>query len=107
MKSFLKVAPEFRNGFKDPKRLAAIHEICCSLCYLKGWKQTSRTAAHHQHGYGMGKKTSDRLAISLCDNCHQKGEFAFHKIGRVAWEEKFDTTQEDLLEITNKLLENL
>lgn len=39
-------------------------------------------------------------------NCHQKGTFAFHKIGRIAWEEKFDTCQEDLIELTNKMLEN-
>lgn len=105
MKSFLKPEPHLRNGYKDPKRLAAIHELPCSLCYLKGRKQTSRTAAHHLHGNGMGKKASDLLTMSLCDNCHQNGEFAFHKIGRVAWEEKFNTSQEDLIEITNKLLE--
>jgi len=106
MKSFLKPEPHLRNGYKDHIRLAAIHNLPCSLCYLKGWTQTSRTAAHHLHGEGMGKKTSDRLAMSLCDFCHQNGEFAFHKIGRVAWEEKFNVTQQDLIEITNKLLEH-
>jgi hypothetical protein len=38
-------------------------------------------------------------------NNHQNGEFAFHKIGRVAWEEKFGVDQDFLIEITNKMLE--
>jgi hypothetical protein len=107
MKNFLKPSPELRNGFKDKERLAKIHNLPCSLCYLKGWEQKTPTTAHHLHGGGMGKKASDRLTMSLCDNCHQKSPFAFHKIGRIAWEEKFDTCQEDLIELTNKMLENL
>lgn len=107
MKSYLKPSKEFRAGFKDPARMKAIHDLPCSLCYLKGWKQKTKTAAHHLHGGGMGKKASDLLTMSLCDDCHQKGEFAFHKIGRIAWEEKFDTCQHDLIEITNKMLENV
>lgn len=104
--NLLKPDPKLRNGYKDPKRMAAIHNLPCSLCFLKGWKQTTRTTAHHLHGGGLGQKKSDLLSMSLCDNCHQKGEFAFHKIGRVAWEEKFNVTQEDLIEITNKMLEH-
>jgi len=104
MRSFLKPEKEFRAGFKDPARMKAIHDLPCSLCYLKGWQQKSPTTAHHLHGGGMGKKASDLLTMSLCDDCHQKGEFAFHKIGRVAWEEKFDVDQNMLIEITNKML---
>jgi len=105
MINYLKPDPKYRRGYKDKARAEVIHKIPCSLCYLKGWKQTTRTTMHHQHGYGAGGKTSDLLAISLCDNCHQKGDKAFHKLNRVKWEEEFNTTQEDLLRITNKLLE--
>lgn len=101
----LKVDPKYRNGYKDKARMKAIHQIECSLCRLKNVKQASKTTAHHLHGGGMGKKASDLLCMSLCDNHHQKGPNAFHKIGRVAFEELFDCTQEDLIEITNKLLE--
>lgn len=103
--NYLKPEKNLRNGFKDPKRLAAIHLIECSLCRLKGLKQTSRTTAHHKHGGGMGIKASDLLCMSLCDLHHQKGPDAFHHIGRVAFEEKFNCSQDDLIEITNKLLE--
>lgn len=106
VKSFLKPDPELRNGFKDKKRLADIHKLPCSLCYLKGFKQTSRTVAHHKIGMGLGKKASDRLAYSLCDLHHTRGEDAIHHIGKVAFEEKF-CKEDDLIEITNKMLENL
>jgi hypothetical protein len=105
MKSYLKVDPIFRNGYKDKARQEAIHNIPCSLCILLNEKQTTRTTMHHRHGHGAGKKTSDMLAISLCDSHHQSGPKAFHKLNRESWEKEFNTTQEDLLEITNKLLE--
>lgn len=103
--NLLKPDPIYRNGYKDPKRMKAIHNIPCSLCILINEKQTTPTTAHHKHGYGAGRKTSDMLAISLCDSHHQNGSKAFHKLNRKKWEEEFNTTQEDLLEITNKLLE--
>jgi len=105
--NFLKPSPEFRNGFKDKKRLAAIHNLPCSLCFLKGIKQTTKTIAHHKMGLGMGKKASDLLTMSLSEEFHTKGKYAIHHIGRVAWEEHFNCTEDDLIEITNKMLEKL
>jgi hypothetical protein len=101
----LKPPKELRNGFKDPKRLAAIHNLPCSLCFFLRTEQTSKTIAHHQIGLGLGKKASDRLAMSLCEFHHTKGQDAIHHIGRVAWEEKFDITEGDLILLTNKMLE--
>ena len=104
--NLLKPSPEFRNGFKNKKRLADIHQLPCSLCFLKGWKQTSKTIAHHKIGMGMGKKASDNLAYALCDNHHTRGQDAIHHIGRVAFEEKF-CKEDDLILITNKFLEKI
>lgn len=103
--NYLKPPPELRNGFKDPKRLAAIQNLPCCICYLTKQKQTTKTDAHHKHGNGMGKKVSDKLTAALCQNHHTRGEFAFHRIGRVAFEEKFGIDQDGLIEITNKMLE--
>jgi len=103
--NLLKPDPSLRRGFKDPKRMAAIQNIPCSLCYHKGWQQKTRTMAHHRHGYGAGKKESDLLALSLCEFHHQTGPDAFHKLNRVAWEEKFGVTQDFLIELTNKILD--
>lgn len=105
--NLLKPDPQFRNGYKDKKRLADIHQLPCSLCFLKGLKQTSKTIAHHRMGGGMGKKASDLLTMSLCDSHHTRGQDAIHHIGRVAWEEHFNCTEDDLIEITNKMLEKL
>tara|TARA_R110000868_G_scaffold1103_1_gene8412 strand:- start:7416 stop:7751 length:336 start_codon:yes stop_codon:yes gene_type:complete len=104
--NLLKPDETLRNGYKDPKHLARVGNLGCSLCFFLGVKQTSRTAVHHYHGGGMGKKASDLRVMSLCDLHHQKGEFAFHHIGRVAFEEKFGIDQEGLIEITNKMLED-
>ncbi len=105
--NYLKPPIELRNGYKDPARLAAIHEIPCSLCFLKKKKQSSRTIAHHKIGLGLGKKASDLLTMSLCDECHTRGQKAIHHIGRVAWEVEFDTSEDDLIEITNRMLGNV
>lgn len=104
---FQKAEEHLRNGFKDKQRMSDIHMIPCSLCFLKGWTQKTRTTAHHKVGMGLGKKASDLLSMSLCDDHHQKGQEAIHHIGRVKWEETFDVSQDDLITLTDKLLENI
>ena len=107
MINLLKPPAELRRGFKDKKRMAAIHDIPCSLCYLKRWQQKTPTTAHHKHGEGMGLKVSDRLSMSLCSDHHQHGKAAFHHIGRMAFEKKFDVSQDDLILLTDRMLEKL
>lgn len=102
--NLLKPPLELRRGFKDPKHLAKVAQLPCSLCTHLKRKQTTRTEVHHLHGFGMGKKVSDRLCMPLCSECHRAGEFAFHHIGRVAWEEKFGLTQNQLIELTNIMI---
>ena len=99
----MKPDPIYRNGYKDKQRMEDMHNIPCSLCYLKGWTQATRTTVHHKTGMGLGKKASDVLSLSLCDSHHQKGPDAFHHIGKAAWEKKF-IDQDSLIELTNKLL---
>ena len=105
--NLLKPDPEFRNGYKDKARMSAIHDLPCSLCYLKGWTQKTRTAAHHKIGLGIGKKASDKLSMALCDSHHQHGQDAIHHIGVPAFEKKFDVSQDDLILLTDRMLEKL
>lgn len=98
---------EMRNGYKDKKRMADIHNIPCSLSYLKGWTQTSKTICHHKHGMGLGLKVSDLLTMSLAENHHHVGNQAFHNIGREAWEKMHGVTQDELIEVTNNLISKL
>jgi hypothetical protein len=104
--NLLKPPVELRNGYKDKQRLSDIHNIPCSLCLYLNQKQTSRTTAHHKTGMGLGKKASDLLTMSLCDNHHQRGQDAIHHIGTKTFEEKF-IDQDSLILLTNEMLSKL
>lgn len=108
MKSYLKPPLEERNGFKDSKRLSLIHDLPCVVCLTKELKQTTKTIAHHSIGGGLGLKVSDRKTSALCEFHHNKGlnGESIHETPLWQWEEKFQT-QDELIELTNKLLENL
>lgn len=54
--NLLKPDKKYRNGYKNPKHLARVGNLPCSLCYFLGQKQKTRTTVHHYHGGGMGKK---------------------------------------------------
>ena len=106
MKSFLKPEPHLRNGYKDPKRLAAIHNCPCVICFTKGLTQTSKTIAHHSIGNGLGLKVSDLKTMAICENHHNKGPEGIHNMPLAQFEEKY-FTQDELIELTNRMLENL
>lgn len=104
--NLLKLDLQFRRGFKDPKRMTAIHAIPCSACIRsKDWIQTTPTQAHHKHGMGAGKKVSDLLSMSLCFEHHQGGKkgISFHDTPLMQWQERWGT-QDELIELTNKML---
>jgi hypothetical protein len=107
MKSFLKAAPELRNGYKDRKRLAQVAMLGCIVCQKFNLKQRTRSEVHHLIGCGIGKKASDLKTINLCAKHHRTGENgeAIHATPLNFWQEKFGS-QEELLELTNKILEN-
>ncbi len=108
MKSFLKAEPQFRNGYKDPKRMEDIHNLPCAVCVKHSLQQQSRTEAHHLIGYGMGKKASDLYTAAICF-CHHGPDVAgvaIHSTGIKTWEAKYGT-QEEFLEMTNKMLATL
>lgn len=102
----MKPAIELRNGFKDKKRLAAIHQIACVLCQAKGREQTTRTIAHHKIGLGLGKKASDRLTMGICEDDHTIGSGAIHNSVLRKWEEE-NFTQDQLIEMTDRALEGI
>lgn len=107
--NLLKPDKKYRNGYKDPKHLEKVRNLPCLVC--KEGQQQQRTEAHHLIGYGIGQKPSDLFTIPLC-NKHHNGNFREDRIGNAIhatvlskWEKTFGT-QEDLLKITNKMLEN-
>lgn len=108
MKSFLKPSPEMRNGFKDPKRLAAVRSLRCCICAKFDLPQLTATEAHHRIGNGIGLKASDLLTFGLCRAHHTSGGkgVAIHETPLREWEEKFDS-QDNFIEATNNLLKDL
>lgn len=64
----------------DPAYLDAVRELPCCICHEFGLSQTTPTAAHHCiHGRHSTRKSPDRMAIPLCEGCHQ-GMFDTTKI---------------------------
>lgn len=105
--NMLNKKPEhLRNGYKNLERIKNIHEIGCSLCLYLQEPQTTPTQAHHKTGLGLGKKASDELSMALCFEHHQGGNKAIHHIGTKAFERIF-CTQDELIEITNRMLNDL
>lgn len=104
MNSYLKPPFELRNGYKDKKRLANLHNLPCANCYLKNRKQITPTIAHYKIGLGLGLKASDNLTMSLCTDCHT-GNGGIHNVPLKKWEAD-NNTQDYLIEITNLLLKS-
>lgn len=100
--NLLKPPKELRNGYKDPKRMADIHNLPCVVCFAKGIPQTTKTIAHHKIGMGLGKKASDLLTAALCEN-HHTGVDGVHTLPLHRWEDIY-YTQDECIELTNRML---
>lgn len=78
---------------KDPKHLEYIRSLPCCVCQAFYEVQLSPTAAHHTiHDRFSTGKTSDSLAIPLCEGHHQglwdKSKLAIHEHPK-KWREKY------------------
>lgn len=64
----------------DLEHLRRVRELPCCICEAFGLQQTTPTTAHHTiHGRYSQRKRPDRMAIPLCDGCHQ-GNFDNTKV---------------------------
>ena len=112
MKTFFKLPPSFRNGYKDRKRLAQLATMRCIICTdFEKAKKSSRQEIHHFIGCGIGKKASDLLTIPLCFFHHQGNKDAtdpkLKELSIHGLTEKFEkrfATQLELLKLVNKKL---
>lgn len=115
MKSFFKLPVEFRNGYRDRKRLALLATTNCIICtYFEKVKPPSkpgRQEIHHFIGCGLGKKASDLLSLRLCFFHHQANkdakdpemkEQSIHGLTE-RFEKRF-ASQLELLKLTNREL---
>jgi len=83
----------------EKERFRKIADIGCILCYIQNNKGTP-CEIHHIRRTGQ-RKTAP--TIGLCP-IHHRFHLGIHHLGRRAWESTHSTTEEDLLELTNRLL---
>jgi hypothetical protein len=80
-------------------RFRKIADIGCILCYTQN-NPGSFCEIHHIRRAGQ-RKTAP--TIGLCP-IHHRFDLGIHYLGRRAWESTHSTTEEALLELTNRLL---
>ena len=69
--------PARDEGYKD-----WIRTLACCACGAGGRSE----AAHTGIDGGMSMKASDYSCVPLCPECHTRGPFAYHRIGKRAFE---------------------
>jgi len=83
----------------EKQRFRKIADIGCILCYMQNNPGTD-CEIHHIRRAGQ-RKTAP--TIGLCP-VHHRFDLGIHHLGRRAWESAHSTTEETLLELTNRLL---
>lgn len=78
-----------------------IARLGCALCrFVLGYKDTP-CEIHHIRRAG---KRDTAPVIGLCPY-HHRGQDGVHGMGRKAWERKFNTTEEELLQKSLELID--
>ncbi|CAB4140058.1 Recombination enhancement, RecA-dependent nuclease [uncultured Caudovirales phage] len=83
------------------KHYENVAELGCVLCRHLGYRDTP-CEIHHIRRFGT--KRDRAPVIGLCPE-HHRGNTGVHGLGRKAFAVRYNITEEDLLEITNKLLQ--
>ena len=78
-----------------------VARLGCSLCRAIGY-DTADVGCELHHIRRAGRRI-DAPVIGLCPE-HHRGNTGIHGMGRKSWEKKYALTEEDLLEMTLKLL---
>ena len=79
---------------RDGRYLAWIRTLPCLVC-------GRASEAHHTGPHGLGKKADDSTAIPLCTEHHTMGQSAYHRIGRVRFEQRFGVVIADVVRRLN------
>ena len=71
-----------RGPERDTKYLSWVRTLACCACHREGRSESAHTGSDG----GMSMKASDKSVIPLCPSCHRTGPFAYHRIGKAAFE---------------------
>jgi hypothetical protein len=83
----------------EKEHYAKVANLGCSLCRYLGYGE-SPPELHHIRRAG---KRSNAPVIPLCPE-HHRGNTGIHGMGRKAFEREYKVTEEQLLELTEKLI---
>lgn len=83
------------------KHYQALTKLGCVLCLHLGYRGTP-CEIHHIRRFGMKRDRSP--VIGLCPE-HHRGNTGVHGLGRKSFAVRYNITEEELLDITNKLLQ--
>jgi hypothetical protein len=83
----------------EKQHYAKVANLGCSLCRYLGYGE-SPPELHHIRRAG---KRSNAPVIPLCPE-HHRGNTGIHGMGRKAFEREYKVTEEQLLELTEKLI---
>jgi len=84
----------------EKQHYAKVANLGCSLCRYLGYGESPPELHHIRRA---GKRTNAPV-IPLCPE-HHRGNTGIHGMGRKAFEREYKVTEEELLEITEKLIE--
>jgi len=84
----------------EKQHYAKVANLGCSLCRYLGYGE-SEPELHHIRRAG---KRTNAPVIPLCPE-HHRGNTGIHGMGRKAFEREYKVTEEELLEMTEKLIE--
>jgi hypothetical protein len=84
----------------EKQHYAKVANLGCSLCRYLGYGESPPELHHIRRA---GKRTNAPV-IPLCPE-HHRGNTGIHGMGRKAFEREYKVTEEQLLEITEKLIE--
>ena len=84
----------------ERRHYANVANLGCSLCRYLGYGESPPELHHIRRA---GKRTNAPV-IPLCPE-HHRGNTGIHGMGRKAFEREYKVTEEQLLELTEKLIE--
>jgi hypothetical protein len=84
----------------EKQHYAKVANLGCSLCRYLGYGESPPELHHIRRA---GKRTNAPV-IPLCPE-HHRGNTGIHGMGRKAFEREYKVTEEQLLELTEKLIE--
>ena len=85
----------------EKKHLDKLARFGCVLCFYLGYGEGSPAQIHHIRRTGKRKNAP---VIPLC-YAHHIGDEGVHGLGRKAFEDKYDITEEELLKITQEAID--